>query len=50
MIRIVSWNIAKQHQPWRELAAMDADIALVQEGGQPPGRCDRRGQRPKGVV
>ena len=36
MIRIVSWNIAKQHQPWRELAAMDADIALVQEGGQPP--------------
>ena len=36
MIRIVSWNIAKRHQPWRELAAMDADIALVQEGGQPP--------------
>ena len=36
MIRIVSWNIAKQHQPWRELAAMDVDIALVQEGGQPP--------------
>ena len=36
MIRVVSWNIAKQHQPWRELAAMDADIALVQEGGQPP--------------
>ena len=36
MIRIVSWNIAKRHQPWRELAAMGADIALVQEGGQPP--------------
>ena len=36
MIRIVSWNIAKRHASWRELAAMDADIALVQEGGQPP--------------
>ena len=36
MIRVVSWNIAKKHAPWRELAAMDADIALVQEAGQPP--------------
>ena len=35
MIRIVSWNIAKRQAPWRELVAMDADIALVQEGGQP---------------
>ena len=36
MTRIVSWNIAKRQAPWGELAAMDADIALVQEGGQPP--------------
>ena len=36
MIRVVSWNIAKRQAPWGELAAMDADIALVQEGGQPP--------------
>ena len=36
MIRVVSWNIAKRHAPWGELASMDADIALVQEGGQPP--------------
>ena len=36
MIRVVSWNIAKKHASWRELAQMDADVALVQEGGQPP--------------
>ena len=36
MIRVVSWNINKQLAPWRELVQMDADVALVQEGGQPP--------------
>ncbi len=36
MIRVVSWNIAKRIEPWRELVKMDADVALVQEGGQPP--------------
>ncbi len=36
MIRLVSWNIAKRHEPWRELIKMDADVALVQEGAQPP--------------
>ena len=36
MIRVVNWNIAKKHAAWRELAQMDADVALVQEGGQPP--------------
>ena len=36
MIRVVSWNIDRKHAAWRELAQMDADIALVQEGGQPP--------------
>ena len=36
MIRVVSWNIAGRLDPWRELAKMNADIALAQEGGQPP--------------
>ena len=35
-IRVVSWNIAKKHKPWRELARMDADIALLQEAAPPP--------------
>lgn len=34
--RIVCWNIAKRHDPWRELVAMDADVALLQEAGQVP--------------
>lgn len=34
--RIVCWNIAKKHAPWRELVAMDADVALLQEAGQVP--------------
>ena len=36
MIKVVSWNIAKKHQPWRELLRMDADVALLQEAGDPP--------------
>ncbi len=36
MIRVVSWNIAKRLEPWRELVAMDADVALVQEAWAPP--------------
>ena len=28
---VVSWNIAKRWEPWRQLAAMDADVALLQE-------------------
>ncbi|MYD37158.1 MAG: hypothetical protein F4X20_09210 [Dehalococcoidia bacterium] len=36
MIRVVSWNIAKRHDSWRELVKMDADVALVQEGGWLP--------------
>ena len=35
-IRVVSWNIAKKHKPWRELVRMDADIALLQEAAPPP--------------
>ena len=41
MIRVVSWNISKRQQPWRELAGMarqgEADVALLQEAGNPPG-------------
>lgn len=40
-IRIVSWNIAKRDKPWRELDEMaqrgEADVALLQEEGSPPG-------------
>ena len=39
-IKIVSWNIAKREDPWRELATMaehgEADVALLQEAGSPP--------------
>ena len=41
MIRAVSWNIDKRHAPWRDLADMarrgEADVALLQEAGDPPG-------------
>ncbi len=41
MIRVVSWNIGKRMEPWRELAEMadrgEADLALLQEAGSPPG-------------
>ena len=35
-VRVVCWNIAKKHEPWRELMRMDADVALLQEAGPPP--------------
>ena len=35
-IKVVSWNIATMIEPWRELAAMDADVALLQEARRPP--------------
>ena len=41
MVKVVSWNIGKREKPWRELAQMasegDADLALLQEAGSPPG-------------
>ena len=41
MIKVVSWNIGKRTEPWRELAQMacegNADLALLQEAGCPPG-------------
>ena len=33
---VVSWNIARSRQPWRQLLQMDADVALLQEAGSPP--------------
>ena len=33
---VVSWNIAKKHEPWRQLVEMGADVALLQEAGYPP--------------
>ena len=38
MTKIISWNIAGRLAPWHSLLEMDADIALLQEAGQPP--CD----------
>ena len=35
-ITVVSWNIATRHEPWRQLLAMDADVALLQEAAPPP--------------
>ncbi|MDE2772165.1 MAG: endonuclease/exonuclease/phosphatase family protein [Gemmatimonadota bacterium] len=41
MIRVVSWNVDKCQEPWRELAEMarreEVDVALLQEAGSPPG-------------
>ena len=34
--RVVIWNIARRHEPWRQLAEMGADVALLQEAGEPP--------------
>ena len=36
MTKIVSWNIAKRHEPWRRLLQMDVDVALLQEAAPPP--------------
>ena len=38
MIKLVCWNIAKNHDPWRCLVnnEMEADIALLQEATMPP--------------
>ena len=35
-VKIVSWNTAKRQKPWRQLLQMDADVALLQEAGNPP--------------
>ena len=35
-IKVVCWNIAKMHDPWRKLIGMEADLALLQEVGTVP--------------
>ena len=35
-VTVVCWNIAKKHEPWRELVRMGADVALLQEAAPPP--------------
>ena len=35
-MRIISWNIARRDEPWRTLANMDVDLALLQEAKEPP--------------
>ena len=35
-MKIVSWNIAGTHEPWRRLLDMDVDLALLQEARKPP--------------
>ena len=35
-VTVVSWNIARRHEPWRQLMQMDADVALLQEAAPPP--------------
>ena len=35
-LKVVSWNIAKKREPWRELVKMGADVALLQEAVPPP--------------
>lgn len=47
MTTVVSWNIAKRREVWRELVDMGADVALLQEPGSPPGDvADRVGTGP----
>ena len=55
MIRVVSWNIARKWEPWRELAEMarrgEADFALLQEAGNPPPDLTHPGSiRERGVL
>ncbi len=36
MLRILSWNIGRREDAWRELLSSDADVALLQEATAPP--------------
>ncbi len=35
-VKIICWNIGRRHAAWRCLLEMDADLALLQEAGEPP--------------
>ena len=41
-VKIVSWNIAGMAEPWHLLAGADADVALLQEAGEPPSEVAKR--------
>jgi hypothetical protein len=41
-LKIVSWNLDGKIELWYVLADMDADIALLQEAGEPPSDLDNR--------
>lgn len=41
-LRIISWNIAHRLDPWCELLETDADLALLQEAGEPPSKVRER--------
>lgn len=41
MVRMVCWNVAKRHESWRALRAMEQiDVALLQETRPPPDDVD----------
>ena len=35
-MKVISWNVAGREAPWHSLAAMEADVALLQEASAPP--------------
>jgi hypothetical protein len=35
-LKIISWNIGHRSNVWREVAGLDADVALLQEACEPP--------------
>ena len=35
--KVVSWNVSKRQEPWRQLLMMDADVALLQEAWRAAG-------------
>ena len=36
VVTVLSWNICKRREPWRQLLQMEADVALLQEASPPP--------------
>ena len=34
--KVVSWNVSKRQEPWRQLLKIDADVVLLQEASPPP--------------
>ena len=35
-MKIISWNICHRPQTWRDVAGLEADVALLQEACEPP--------------